>query len=287
MIGPPEETSDAAKQTYDTFAAVYDDFNHRYMYERWTGRLLAAAEAAGLEGDRLLDVGCGTGLSFTPMLGRGWQVSACDISPRMLDLARAKVGDAATLLAADMRELPELGEFDLIWAVNDAVNYLLTAEELEVALRGMRANLAPGGVVLFDLNTMAAYRTGFSEEEVVERDGRRFVWRGQMSAAELLPGSISEAHFEVEGEAGLAHVHRQRHFTEAETLRAIEVAGLRCLEVLGESEGELQPGLDDEFHTKAVYICADSLSTSETSSAKSRRAMGPEASSSDSVSTTT
>jgi SAM-dependent methyltransferase len=250
------EAHGSAKQTYDAYAPAYDDFNHRYMYERWTARLLAKAEAAGLEGNRLLDVGCGTGLSFIPMLERGWRVSACDISPAMLELARAKVGDAATLLSADMRELPDLGRFDLVWAVNDAVNYLLTTEELEAALAGMGRNLAPGGIVVFDLNTLAAYRTFFSSECVVEVNGRRLVWRGLMSAAEVLPGSISEARFDAEGEAGLAHVHRQRHFAEGEVLAAIDAAGLRCLEVWGELDGELQRGVDDEVHTKAVYVCA-------------------------------
>ncbi len=144
----------SAKQTYDTFSSVYDDFNHEHMYERWTGRILAAAEDAGLEGDRLLDVGCGTGLSFIPMLDRGWHVTGCDISPEMLDLAKAKVGEAATLLTADMRDLPVMGQFDLAWAVNDAVNYLLTREELEAALTGICQNLAPNGIVAFDVTRL-------------------------------------------------------------------------------------------------------------------------------------
>lgn len=45
---------------------------------------------------------------------------------------------------ADTRALPRLGGFDLIWAVNDAVNYLLDVDELQSALAGMRDNLAPG-----------------------------------------------------------------------------------------------------------------------------------------------
>lgn len=245
-----------ARRTYDAFAASYDDFTHEYMYERWTGRLLEKAEAAGLQGNRLLDVGCGTGLSFIAMLDRGWQVTGCDISPAMIEQAREKVGDAVSLSVADMRELPKLGEFDLVWAVNDAVNYLLNAEELEAALVGMRENLAAGGIVLFDVNTLTAYGSFFSSEVVVEHGGKRFVWSGQGSAQGLAPGAVFEARFEGEGEGVEAHVHRQRHFAEAEVLAAIEAAGLRCVEVAGELEGDLEPGLDEERHTKAVYVCA-------------------------------
>jgi ubiquinone/menaquinone biosynthesis C-methylase UbiE len=83
---------DSARTAYDAYASAYDAFNRGYMYERWTGRLLGKAEEAGLRGSRLLDIGCGTGLSSIPMVGRGWQVTACDISPRMLEVARTKIG---------------------------------------------------------------------------------------------------------------------------------------------------------------------------------------------------
>jgi SAM-dependent methyltransferase len=245
----------AARQTYDAFAASYDDFNHRYQYERWTGELLDRAEATGLEGYRLLDVGCGTGLSFALPLAQGWAVTGCDISPRMIEAAAARAGEGAALHVVDMRALPRFGEFDLVWAVNDAVNYLLDAAELQAALAGMRRNLAPGGVVLFDLNTLAAYRSFFGEEVVVERGGRRLVWQGMGSAGDSEPGSIFEASFDGEGVGVEPHTHRQRHFAEAEVLGAIERAGLRCVEVSGELEGELTQGLDEETHTKAVYVC--------------------------------
>lgn len=245
---------DSARSAYDAYAPAYDAFNRGYMYERWTGRLLGKAEEAGLQGNRLLDVGCGTGLSAIPMLDRGWRVTACDISPRMLEIARAKMADDATLLVADMRALPELGEFDLIWAVNDAINYLLSTEELEATLGGMRRNLAPGGVVLFDVNTLATYRTFFSDEIERQEEGRKFLWRGKSSSGDVAPGAISEAHLETVGDPSSAHVHRQRHFPEEEILAAFRVAGLECIGVFGEQDGDLHRGLDEEQHTKAVYL---------------------------------
>lgn len=244
----------SAQAAYDAFAPAYDDFNYRYQYERWTGRLLGKAEEAGLAGKRLLDVACGTGLSFLPMLDRGFEVVACDISAGMVEVARAKVGERVELLVADMRELPELGEFDLVWTLNDSVNYLRSRKELEAALAGFRRNLAPAGIVLFDVNTLATYRGFFSEEVVVERGGMRMVWQGRSSPDSVRPGSFHEAR--VETEAGSGHVHRQRHFPEPEVRAAIEAAGMRCLARYGELEGELLPELDEDLHTKAVYLCA-------------------------------
>ena len=53
-----------------------------------------------LRGRRLLDVACGTGRSFLPMLERGYDVTACDISPAMAARAREKSGGAARVLVA-------------------------------------------------------------------------------------------------------------------------------------------------------------------------------------------
>jgi SAM-dependent methyltransferase len=253
-----------AERAYEAIAPVYDDFTAHHNYEVWLGNLLPELRRHGLREGRLLDVGCGTGKSFLPMLARSWEVTACDISASMLELARAKAGEEARLSVADMRELPVFGEFDLVWALDDAVNYLLSGEELEQALSGMRRNLAPGGLLMFDVNTLRAYRTFFAETEVVATQGRRLVWRGQASA-DAPPGSICEARFEVEtddgdGAAGgapevEAHVHRQRHFPETEVLAAMEGAGLECLDVFGHGhDAVLKQPLDELVHTKVVYI---------------------------------
>jgi SAM-dependent methyltransferase len=249
----------SAEQAYEALAPAYDDFTAHHDYELWLGNLLPELRRHGLRGHRLLDVGCGTGKSFLPMLERGWDVTACDISPSMLELARAKAGDAARLSVADMRELPQLGEFDLVWALDDAVNYLLSPEEMGEALRGMRANLAPGGLLLFDVNTLRAYRTFFAGVERVERRGRRLVWRGRASA-DAAPGSISEASLEVEteGEGDTSvetHLHRQRHFPEAELLGLLDAARLECLDVFGHGyDAVLKQPLDEVVHTKAIYV---------------------------------
>jgi len=248
-----------AEIAYEAIAPVYDDFTAHHDYELWLGNVLPALERHGLHGDRLLDVACGTGKSFIPMLNRGWRVTACDISPAMVERARQKVGDTVELFVADMRELPAVGEFDLVACLDDAINYLLSGEELERALRGMRSNLAADGLLVFDVNALVAYRTFFAEEVVVERDGRRLVWKGRGSP-DSGPGAISEASFEVlplEGEEPLVapEMHRQRHFPEAEVLEKLASAGLECLDVFGHGEDAvLRQPLRDAEHSKAVYV---------------------------------
>lgn len=249
------EKGQGAEEAYEAVASVYDDFTAHHDYELWLGNLLPKLRQHGLRGRRLLDVGCGTGKSFLPMLERGWEVTACDISPSMLDLARAKVGSGAKLSVTDMRELPVFGEFDLVWCLDDAVNYLLSEEEMKAALSGMRANLAPDGLLMFDANCLQSYRTFFAEVQQVKRNGRRLTWRGQGSG-EAASGCLGEAHFEIESDGKMeTHVHRQRHFPETQMRELLTAAGLECLDVYGHGYDAVpkQP-VEELVHSKAVYI---------------------------------
>jgi SAM-dependent methyltransferase len=249
-----------AKAAYEAIAPVYDDFTAHHDYELWLGNLLPELERHGLSGNRLLDVGCGTGKSYLPMLARGWEVTGCDISSSMLEVARTKTAGSVPLSIADMRELPVFGEFDLVWCLDDAINYLLSSEELTQALIGMRANMAPSALLMVDGNTLSTYRGFFADEEVVERGGKRMIWRGR-TPKDAPPGSIAEASLEVETADGEpiteipVELHRERHFPEEEMLASLEAADLECVEVFGHDiDAVLEQPLDEIRHSKAVYI---------------------------------
>jgi SAM-dependent methyltransferase len=254
-----ESGSRRAEEAYEALAPVYDDFTAHHDYGLWLGELLPQLRRHGLSEHRLLDVACGTGKSFLPMLEQGWEVTACDISPSMLELARTKAGDAVEFAVADMRSLPVFGEFDLVWCLDDAVNYLLDVEELREALSAMRANLAPDGLLLFDVNTIHAYRSFFAETEFVERGGRKLIWNGQ-APLDAQPGGIYESHFEAEMQGGgktdvQKHVHRQRHFPEEVVLATLAASGLECLDVFGHGfDAVLKQPVEELVHTKMVYI---------------------------------
>ena len=119
----------------------------------------------------------------------------------------------------------------------------------------MRRNVAGDGIVLFDVNTLVTYRTFFSNEIVVHGEEGRLVWQGQLSPADVSTGTFAEARFNAEGKSDLTSVHRQRHFTETEVLTALDAAGLDCIAQFGEKEGELTIGIDEDLHSKAVYLC--------------------------------
>lgn len=255
-------TADPATAAYEALAPFYDAYTRSYDHHRWLGNLEAIALQAGLRGDRLLDVACGTGKSFMPMLDRGYEVVACDISPAMVELARHRSGlEHTDVLVIDMRDLPRLGTFDLATCLDDSLNYLLSEEELERALTGVARNVRPGGLFIFDMNSRAVYEKLFSQDRVVETGGAMFCWRGAGRAA-VSPQATCEATIEIfsEGDSGrwtrTSSRHLQRHHEPALVERLLPMAGFELVELYGQVTGaRLDHPVDEDRHLKLVYFC--------------------------------
>jgi demethylmenaquinone methyltransferase/2-methoxy-6-polyprenyl-1,4-benzoquinol methylase len=105
------------------------------------------------EGDRVLDLGCGTGALALRAAKKGAGVKAIDINPRMLDVARAKAKDAQLSQDIEFMEMgvAELGsERDHTYdAVMSGLCFSeLTEQELEYTLNEGRRILKPKGLFL-------------------------------------------------------------------------------------------------------------------------------------------
>jgi SAM-dependent methyltransferase len=254
-------TLNAAAAGYDCLAPFYDDFTSAYAYDPWIAAIEQRALAVGLRGTRALDLACGTGKSTLPLLARGYSVVGCDISEGMIREARRKLPALAdSFSVADMRDLPDLGEFDLVLCLDDAINYLLSDDELEAAFAGVARVLAPEGVLAFDVNSLATYRTSFAETEVREQGDLFFAWRGEADPT-LQPAEGASATVEifVQRADGLwerhAMRHVQRHHPRSAIVAALERAGLECCAVLGQRRGAiLEDEPDEESHIKLVYL---------------------------------
>lgn len=258
--------AELAEDAYDRYAPVYDECNAQNDYEMWLGEvLLPELEKHGLHKGWALDVGCGTGRAFEPLLARGWQVFGCDVSSGMVAEAGRKFGSKVPLLVADARSLPPIspaselpaGEaFDLILLLNDVVNYLTEDGDLEKVFAGVKQNLSrEQGLVVFDANTLALFREHFAPGVVEEPSSRGWEWRG-LNEDNL--GPIFEA--QLSGRGVETHVHRQRHWPVEQVKDALEAVGLRSLAVLGQrEEGNrvlLSDLADEEGDAKVIYIAA-------------------------------
>ncbi len=149
---PARAPAGYVRKLFDQFAPRFDaELEGRLNYR--TPALLAQALGAVLPANAalsVLDLGCGTGLSGVALKPFARRLEGVDLSPRMLDAARAR-GIYAALHEADMLAfLPtRRATYDVI-AAADVLNYL---GDLAPVLAAMRAAFRPQGVVGFSLET--------------------------------------------------------------------------------------------------------------------------------------
>jgi len=147
-----EELADHMGSTYD-----------RYAHTRGTVQEVDHVVAAlGIvTGERVLDVGCGTGRHAVELARRGIDVHGVDISQRFVDIARERASDERAAQAAgpsliawgeitferaDARTLTFDGEFDAVICLCQGAFGMMTAEgEDDAVVRAMARALRSNG----------------------------------------------------------------------------------------------------------------------------------------------
>jgi len=104
---------DAYEVLAEAFAAVVDTKPHNAYYERPATISLLPE----VKGKRVLDAGCGPGVYSEWLIEHGAEVVAVDASPKMVKLAKQRLGKKADVRQANLGEpLPSLesSSFDLV-----------------------------------------------------------------------------------------------------------------------------------------------------------------------------
>lgn len=130
---------DTKLQAMTEAAETYQDLLVPALMEEWAPRVADGAKIGN--GDRVLDVACGTGVVTKEAVARGAAVTGYDLNPGMLAVAQKHVpkagfqqGDACDMPFAD-------GSFDAVTCMYG----LMFFPDRPVALREMKRVLVPGG----------------------------------------------------------------------------------------------------------------------------------------------
>lgn len=168
---------------YTGFAAVYDMFMDNIPYAEWCEYLTALLQENGISDGLVLDLGCGTGTLTRLLAARGYDMIGVDISEEMLEIASRRSGEVTgtepgiLYLLQDMREFELYGTVRAVVSICDSMNYLMEYEDLIQVLSRVNNYLDPGGVFIFDLNTIYKYEHELGDQTIAEnRDEGSFIW---------------------------------------------------------------------------------------------------------------
>ncbi|NRQ35490.1 class I SAM-dependent methyltransferase [Nonomuraea sp. NN258] len=189
------------------FGAEFWEERYRSQPAIWSGRPnpQLVAEAEGLTPGSALDAGSGEGADAIWLSGRGWQVTAVDISAVALERAAAQAGT----LGADVAGRIRWTRADLTgWTPDEAAYDLVSAQFMHLPpeprsrlFARLAAAVAPGGVLLIvghhpsDLETSVRRppmpELFYTAEEIAaELDPQR--WEIEVAAARPRPAKDAE-----------------------------------------------------------------------------------------------
>lgn len=201
LLHTHEEHADAGgtidhPRAYDTFVSIGFLGGRRAAYTR------VATAARPRAGERVLDVGCGTGyLSriLAPVVTPSGHVTGVDPSPAMIDYATRHAPANCTYVEGSGQDLPfPDGSFDLV--ISSLAVHHIPAEARPEALRQMFRVLRPGGRLLIaefrpPANPLARRVVGALTGPAMRHDPR-----------DLLGTMIPDAGFQVESEGDLPYL---------------------------------------------------------------------------------
>ncbi len=118
----------------------------------------------------LLELGCGTGAVLCGLSAIG-SLAGMDISPNMLDIARARLPDAQ-FIQGDISSFNLGRRFDVIVCTYDVLNHLTEFNRWISCFACTCEHLAEGGLFIFDINTVGQLnRVACEQPRVYEFDG--------------------------------------------------------------------------------------------------------------------
>ena len=187
-----------------------DAWDERYagLDRVWSGNPNAAlvTEVGVLKPGRALDVGCGEGADAVWLAGRGWDVTALDVSQVALDRAARHATEAGVDVHWQLSGLVEarVSGFDLVSAQYPALRRT-PGRDAEQALLDA---VAPGGLLLVvhhaDVDPEHARARGFDPADYVQPSDVAELLRGEQGWAIEVDEKRER---DIRGGAGAHHAH--------------------------------------------------------------------------------
>jgi SAM-dependent methyltransferase len=121
-------------------------------YAEWVQK-----KAPASAGNKLVDIGCGTGVLSVQFAKAGYEVIGVDLSESMLTVAQNRSMEnhlTISYICQSMAEMDGIEEMDIAVIAIDSLNYLETLQEVEQTFQHVFHSLIEGGHLFFDVHSL-------------------------------------------------------------------------------------------------------------------------------------
>lgn len=209
------------------------------------------------ERNLVLDLGCGTGTITELLYEKGYDMIGVDSSEEMLQIAMDKKFETQSdilYLCQDMRELDLYSTVGTVVSVCDSLNYLLMDEDVIETFRLVNNYLFPGGIFIFDFNTIYKYEEVIGDTTIAEnREDCSFIWENFYSCEDHI-NEYDVTVFERQEDdlyRKFMETHYQRGYSLDEMKAFLEKAGLTFVTAMDEKTHE-----DPTETSERIYVIA-------------------------------
>ena len=166
---------------YEALAASYDGLTRDIPYEKYLRFFKTLLRRHGVTATTVLDLACGTGSLSVLLAKHGYRVLGVDRSEEMLTVAAEKAMELEEnqpfFVAQPMQRLKIPEPVDACVCALDSINYVTKPQDVQKAFRRVYESLRPGGLFVFDINTLYKLENLDGQVFLDETEDSYCVWR--------------------------------------------------------------------------------------------------------------
>jgi len=167
--------------SYTFFADYYDALTDNVSYDNMADFICKIFQSYGKSGSSVLDVACGTGTLTLLLAERGYDMIGADRSFEMLSTAQQKAFEkevSVLFLNQSAERLDLYGTVEGVVCTLDSLNHITDNNRLLAALKRISLFIEPGGIFIFDVNTVYKHNSVLANNVFVyETDDVMCVWQ--------------------------------------------------------------------------------------------------------------
>ncbi|MGN7399722.1 class I SAM-dependent DNA methyltransferase [Cytobacillus praedii] len=229
--------------TYGKFAYLYDELMKDVPYDKWVELVKNYVSEFHVNGNKILDLACGTGELSIKFAEEGFEVTGVDLSEDMLMVAQGKAADKemnVQFYQQNMAELEGLGRFDVIGIFCDSLNYLQSEQEVLDTFSRVHEHLDDNGLFIFDVHSIHKIMQIFMNQTFALNDEEiSYIWHSYQGEH---PNSVEHdlSFFVLDQQSGQYERYDELHFQRTFPIEVygnwLKEAGFEVLEVTADFE---------------------------------------------------